>query len=39
MTPPRLTLHVGARGAVPTAELRAAEEAAAAQTPGAQIAG
>jgi len=39
VTPPRLTLHVGARGAVPTAELRAAEEAAAAQTPGAQIAG
>jgi hypothetical protein len=40
VAPPRLTLHVSApRTGVPTAQLRAAEEAAADQAPGAQIAG
>jgi MFS family permease len=39
VAPPRLTLHVGARAAVPSVPLRTAEEAAAAETPGAQIAG
>jgi MFS family permease len=40
VAPPRLTLHVSApRAGVPTAQLRAAEEAAADQAPGAQIAG
>jgi hypothetical protein len=39
VVPPRLALHVSAPSAVPSARLRAAEEAAAAEAPGTRMAG